>query len=112
MYLIVNDCREAEVVEYLCTVAPHVDRAVFPLALIVKTIHLRGGRGCGQDHSTTIVPRCTFPIPQPSSLIPMPQSSQPSPIPILQPLDLPLPVSLYSLSLTHKHTHGREPMQY
>jgi len=41
MYLIVNDCREAEVVEYLCTVAPHVDRAVFPLALIVKTIHLR-----------------------------------------------------------------------
>ena len=38
--LISNDGRQTEVVEYLCTVPPHINRAIFSLALIVESIHL------------------------------------------------------------------------
>ena len=80
MYLVINDCRETEVVEYLGAVAPHVDGAVFPLALIIETIHLRGvwgvaeSGGRDQDRTTRIVPfsflnsAVSFPYPNPVSV--------------------------------------------
>ena len=37
---IVHERSERQAVEYLHTVPPHVDRAIFPKTIIVKTIHL------------------------------------------------------------------------
>lgn len=38
---VIDERREAEVVENVCAVAPHVDRAVLSKALVVKPVHLR-----------------------------------------------------------------------
>ena len=38
---IVDDCSQWEVVENFCTVAPNVDRAVLPQALVVEAVDLR-----------------------------------------------------------------------
>ena len=40
-YLAINNGRETEVIKYLCTVAPDVDRPILPLALIIEAIDLR-----------------------------------------------------------------------
>lgn len=40
-YSIVDDGGEAEKVEYLATIAPHIHRAKFAKTLVVETVHLR-----------------------------------------------------------------------
>ena len=40
VYLSIDDCGEAEIVEYFCAISPDSDAAILPQALIVKTINL------------------------------------------------------------------------
>lgn len=53
---VVDDSRQAQVVEDLRTVSPHVHRPVFPQTLIVETVHLSDLTGfvVASDKSNTI----------------------------------------------------------
>ena len=39
-YLVINNGSESQVVKNVRAVSPHVDRTVFPKALVIKAIHL------------------------------------------------------------------------
>ena len=59
-YLVIHYGGQAEVVEYLRAVAPHIHRAILPPTLIIKTINLKKVWRCVCAHVPEYGPRATL----------------------------------------------------